>query len=82
MVYATNALQEFQFTDARLVGSSTTVLTSTYKDENTLDALLVTANAAYYTAAVLATMTVNDKIFAVRSHNDAAGFMPSGTTTF
>ena len=41
-----------------------------YTSIASLDSALATANAAYYTTARLDSMTVNDKIFALRSIQD------------
>lgn len=81
MTFALNSIFEVQITDARLVGSPTTTFSSTYRDENTIDALLVTANAGLYTSAMLATMTQNDKVYANRMYNDPASFGTPGTTS-
>lgn len=81
MTYALNSLFEVQITDARMVGATSTTMTSNYRDENTIDALLVTANAGLYTPAMLATMTQNDKVYANRMYNDPASFGTPGTTT-
>lgn len=43
-----------------------------YGDATSLDARLTTINAAYYTAARLAQMTQNDKVYALRTLDDAA----------
>jgi hypothetical protein len=44
-----------------------------YADEAALDARLTAISGTTYTTAVLRQMTQNDKIFAVRSNDDAAG---------
>lgn len=74
----TNALVGAQFVDARRNTNSTDFLSGDYSTVAILDSELTTANAAYYTAARLATMTVNDKVFALRSEVDSAGFVPGG----
>jgi hypothetical protein len=43
-----------------------------YRDFGNMDTVLQTANAAYYTDERLASMTHNDKVYAVRSIHDAA----------
>lgn len=60
-------------TDKRHAGSTATVLADKYRDEASLDSALTTANSGYYTAAMLKTMNLNDKIYAVRTIHDAAG---------
>lgn len=42
-------------------------------DNNDLDTQLATLNGTYYTAAMLQTMTYNDKIYALRVGYDSAG---------
>jgi hypothetical protein len=44
-----------------------------YKDIASLDARLTTIDATAYSAARLRQMTVNDKIFALRSADDSTG---------
>jgi hypothetical protein len=44
-----------------------------YASEAALDARLTAISGTTYTAAVLRRMTFNDKVFAVRSADDAAG---------
>lgn len=81
-MYAKNALVDAQFVDARFAGANTgSPLVGDYSDEAALDTQLATANAGYYTAARLGTMTINDKVFAVRSALDPTGFKPSGANT-
>lgn len=75
---ATQIETEFElgFTDKRRVPGSTTALVGaplTYTSIATLDAALTTANAGYYTAARLASLSKNDKIYGLRLANDAAG---------
>jgi PKD repeat protein len=71
-----NQLSGAQFTDARFTGANAETLTGDYKDEATIDAALTTANGTYFTAARLATMGLNDKVFALRSVTaDKAGFL-------
>jgi immune inhibitor A len=73
---ALNQLAGVQFTDARFTGGNAETLTGDYKDEATIDSALTTANSGYYTAARLATMSLNDKVFALRSVTaDKAGFL-------
>lgn len=45
----------------------------TYDSPSDIEAALATADAAYYTAARLNRLTLNDKIYALRLANDAAG---------
>ena len=67
------------FVDARLTGANTGApLAGDYSDEDALDTQLAAADAVYYTAARLGTMTINDKVFALRSAVDSAGFKPGG----
>lgn len=73
-----NFVDARHYTDSNTTSSS---LVSSYKDEASLNSALAAHNAAYYTAAVLALLTLNDKIFAVRHISDSAGFLPSGTVT-
>jgi hypothetical protein len=80
-MYAHNTLVDAQFVDARNVGAIIDVLAGDYTTETAMDVELATANAAYYTAARLATMSINDKIFALRNAVDGAGFLPSGVNT-
>lgn len=44
-----------------------------YSSESALDTRLAAAQPATYTAAVLRTMTTNDKIYALRNLDDSAG---------
>lgn len=44
-----------------------------YADEAALDARLTAISGTTYTAAVLRRMTFNDKVYAVRKADDAAG---------
>jgi hypothetical protein len=80
MTYALSQVLDQNFTDARFVGSNAESLTGDYRDEATLDTVLNGANGAYYTAALLATMTTNDKIYAFRMHSDPLSFGTPGTT--
>jgi len=43
------------------------------KDQAAIDAQLTTLNGSYYTTAMLQSMNLNDKIFALRVGYDAAG---------
>lgn len=43
------------------------------KDITAMDAQLTTLNAGYYTAALLNSMTANDKVYALRQGYDTAG---------
>lgn len=43
------------------------------RDNNSIDTQLTTLNGAYFTAAMLQTMTLNDKIYALRVGYDNAG---------
>ena len=80
-MYAKNTLVDAQFVDARNVGATSDVLTGTYTDEVTINTQLTSADAGYYTAARLLTMSINDKVFALRSAVDPTGFKPSGANT-
>jgi hypothetical protein len=80
MTYALNQLLEVQITDARFVGANAESLTGDYKDEATLDTALAGAPFSL-SAATLASMTVNDKIYAVRMASDALSFGTPGTTS-
>lgn len=66
------------------MGGSTMGLTTplNYTSISSLDTALNTANSAYYTQARLDGMTVNDKVFALRSIQDKttiADYMPTST---
>jgi len=63
------------FIDARRTPTGASPLSANYADEAALNSAL---NSAGYSAADIAAMTVNDKIYATRLANDAAGMQPSG----
>ena len=48
------------------------ITAANYADEAALDTRLAAADAATYTAAYLAKMTHNDKVYALRTLDDAA----------
>lgn len=81
MATALNQLLDVNFTDARFTGSSTSSVVGDYRDENKLDTALAAAQPSTYTAGVLATMTTNDKVYAVRMLSDLLSFGTPGTTT-
>jgi hypothetical protein len=75
-----NSLSRWPIIDKRatpIAGTGTSpVSAATYnalKDNQTTDAALVTANAAYWTQARLDATCLTDKIYALRLINDAAG---------
>jgi uncharacterized protein YbcC (UPF0753/DUF2309 family) len=81
MTLGLNQLLEVQITDARFVGANAESLNGDYRDEATLDAALIAAAAGTYNATVLASMTTNDKIYALRIYADPLSFGTPGTTT-
>jgi hypothetical protein len=81
MTLALNQLLDVQITDARFVGANAESLNGDYRDEATLDTALIAASVTTYTAAVLASMTINDKIYALRMFADPLSFSTPGTTT-
>jgi len=70
-----------KFVDARAVGDPTHVTIGQYNWVEQLESQLVSIDSGYYTPEMLDSMTVNDLVFAVRTHRDSAGFVPSGTNT-
>jgi hypothetical protein len=73
-MFSTSPTVSVGFQDVRHVGSTVPVIVEAdYRSEATLDTALGTANSGYYTAACLAQMTLNDKIYAMRTIADAAG---------
>jgi len=81
MTFALNQLLEVQFTDARFVGANAESVNGDYRDEATLDTALKAAAVATFTDPVLATMTSNDKIYALRVYADLLSFGTPGTTS-
>lgn len=68
--------QTFGFTDKRLgrgVAEPGLSSETAYSTETNLDTALAAADAGYYTAARLATLTRNDKVYALRLASDSAG---------
>ena len=66
------------------LGGSTSGLNTplNYSSISALDSALQTANGTYYTTARLDSMTVNDKVFALRSIQDKttiSDYMPTST---
>jgi hypothetical protein len=62
------------FVDSRHVGSTVPVIVEAdYRSEATLDAILTAADGTYYSADNLKLLTLNDKVYAVRTIADAAG---------
>lgn len=77
-VQITSPLGEYLVVDKRNVyntGASpiSTTAWNASGDNNDLDAQLATLNGTYFTAAMLQTMTRNDKIYALRVGYDSAG---------
>jgi hypothetical protein len=81
MTFALSQVLDQNFTDARFVGANAESLNGDYRDESTLDLALAAAKPTTYTAAVLAVMTVNDKVYAFRMESDLASFGTPGTTS-
>jgi hypothetical protein len=81
MTYGLNQLVDLQITDARFVGANAESLNGDYRDEATLDTALAAASAPTFTAAVLAQMTQNDKVYALRMYADPLSFGTPGTTS-
>lgn len=77
---ALTELIDNHFTDARAVGAPTKVTTGNYNWIDSLESQLVAVDAAYYTEERLDNMTINDMVFALRTHVDSEGFVPSGVT--
>ncbi len=68
--------QTYGFTDIRLArGIAEPGLSSetNYTTETNMDTRLAAISAGYYTAARLAQMTRNDKVYAIRLNDDSAG---------
>jgi IS5 family transposase len=68
--------REYNITDKRATQASTGSQFATpanYDSQAALDTALATANAGFYTSARLRQMTKNDKVYALRTINDAAG---------
>lgn len=63
--------KRFNFASATSPISSTAHNAS--KDQAAIDTQLATLNGTYYTAAMLQSMNLNDKIFALRVGYDSAG---------
>lgn len=63
----------FAYRNRSAVNSDVHPLTTpaNYMSPATLDAALSTANATYYTTAMLNKMSINDKVYALRLINDA-----------
>lgn len=65
------------FVDKRRSGSLTDTTPlgtiANYASRATLEARLAAISATSYTAARLRTMTMNDLVYAVRTHDDSAG---------
>jgi hypothetical protein len=80
MTYALNQMVDTGFTDARHVGATTEALTGNYIDEAGLDTALAGAPFSI-SAANLASMTINDKIYALRMASDPLSFGTAGTTS-
>lgn len=78
-MHALNQFVDNQFTTVRHKGSIVSQLNGLYTTENALDTQLTNFDAAYYTAERLAGMTMNDKIFATRIHQELDGGDGLGT---
>jgi hypothetical protein len=81
MTYGLNQLLDIQFTDARFVGGNAELLNGDYRDESTLDLALKAADVVTFTDPVLAVMTTNDKIYALRMKADPESFGKPGSTS-
>lgn len=72
-MYALNQFVDNQFMTPGNTGDPTSDLNGAYSTEDLLDTQLKSANAVYYTDEMLAQMTMNDKIFAVRVAQELDG---------
>jgi hypothetical protein len=80
MTFALNQMVDTGFVDARFAGANAETLAGNYIDEAGLDTYL--AGAPYsMSAATLASMTVNDKLYAARMGQDLLSFGNLGTTS-
>jgi hypothetical protein len=79
-VYALQPGLDVGFVDARHAGSNASPLSGTrFDSEADLDYVLI--NSLSMDVYTIAAMTLNDKIFAVRSVSDSLGYLPTGTVT-
>jgi len=72
-MHSTNQFVDNQFVNVRHDGGVLSVLEGTYSTEDDLDTQLTAFNASYYTPELLASLSMNDKIFATRFAEELEG---------
>jgi hypothetical protein len=73
-MFSVSPVNSVGFVDKRHVGSTVPVIVEAdYRSEAAMDAILTAADGTLYSAANLLHLTLNDKVYAVRTIADAAG---------